>query len=384
MISEHLPSLGRIVLVLITGWSTLLLTLAALWAANPHAGWLCRLAPVALLLAALIPMGLFGFATMFAIQAVAVVALLAVVRARNEPYQEDSRVRVVSATSELPQRRPQFSLGQLFVSLMLGAAILTLVLSAPDEDDVVDFSDFADWLQLGLLGFALAAAALLAWMLVARGRRRPVAMAVAGLFLAAFVGRKSGLATSLATRFEITDLWLLASVWIVSLSLVLSCCLWFLAKAGWNWWPGRTAATRPPSKLARVTIVLIAVAFTLPTLDLGWAMVPPTRPTELQSPQPNGYEQLVHIEGQMSWGPVFDIDPEDATPSQSEQFVRDNQDRLLALDAALDLPSQATVYWEDTWQDQGRIFRNLYHAWDVAARAAVAQGDSGRAAECHL
>jgi hypothetical protein len=336
----------------------------------------------------LIPMGLQAFASMFLIQTFGVVGFMAFARAvvRRKKRRAVQQVDEDDFTERAPPVRlpPQFSLGHLFTWPLVGATILALALNVPDEEELTDLATIAAWISLGLLGLMLAVATLLAWTLVAMGRWRTVAVAVAALFLGALVGQQSGIAARLAARFEIWDGWVLVAVSIVSLSTGLSCCLWLLALAGWNWWPRTTAASPWSSKGAVAVIVLVSVTFTLPTLDLGLSLVPPARPSEAEPPQPNGYEKLAHIEEQMNWGPVSDIDANDATASQSEQFVRDNEDRLTALVDALDLPSRVTVYWQDTWPDQGRIFRNLYHALDVAARSAIAHGDNSRAAEYYL
>jgi hypothetical protein len=134
--SENFPSWGQIVLLLIAGWGILLFSLAALWAANPRASWLTRLAPVGLLSAMLIPMGLQAFASMFLIQTFGVVGFMAFARAvvRRKKRRAVQQVDEDDFTERAPPVRlpPQFSLGHLFTWPLVGATILALALNMPE------------------------------------------------------------------------------------------------------------------------------------------------------------------------------------------------------------------------------------------------------------
>lgn len=390
MISEYLPSLGQLVLIAIGGWATLLFSLATLWTANTRASWLARLSPIGLLLATLIPMGCFAFAGVFAAQAMMVMSYFAAARAvrcglmrRSEPQEAGGCQTLFGKRNRW---RPQFSLGRMFIAFLVCAIILTLVMRAPEEDEIIDLSTLAAWVQVALLGLALAIATILAWSLAAMGHRRTVGAAVAGLFLAALLGEQSGIATRLGAGLEITDRWLIVFAWILTSTLALTCCLALLAKAGWSWWPRTFSATRPPSTLARLVVVLIAVLLMVPTIDLGWAMIPPSPSTQPEAPRPNGYDVVAQIERKLNWDSITADDPLEASMSEATQFTRDNQDHLVELAAALELPSQVVIDWRPGYppSSPNNIYHDVYYAWNLAAKAASGGGDDGRAAEYYL
>ncbi|MBN2021508.1 MAG: hypothetical protein JW809_01825 [Pirellulales bacterium] len=138
-------------------------------------------------------------------------------------------------------------------------------------------------------------------------------------------------------------------------------------------------------------LVLIGVALVVPSLGLFYAlMTPPAMPDEPPPPEPNGYDTLVRIGGQLANVNVpytNDTRPlgQPFGPDAFRAFRRQYDPLLSEARAALDQPCRVRVTFDPrSLGDSPQRVRQLCRALDAAGRAAAFDGEHAAAVGYHL
>lgn len=381
--------------------------IASLWATNRRVGWFARVAPITILLAALLPIGMFDLAIVLAMEAAFVIGGVWLVRGVRS-WRKRRKAKRLAAAGELsgeaePSRSwvPRFGLFDLLKAVALGAVVLAIARLASDEWGGTDWSSPVNWAQALAVGAILA---LLVWAGQGLARVRgwwglliPVFLVLAVAGAIPWVQGKAPI--DLLIFFEPAWGWLA----LVAVLQALAVATWqhLLATAGWDWWTeSKTtgelmadAATDSPrghrigTFVARAALCGLALVCLLPLADAYRGLLPPRDVPVVTLPKPNGYEELVRAAGLVNWNSCPSGDAEGSSAAQCAQFVQDNGPALAVFREALTMPSQAPVdysYMSAPALTNIQRLRELCRAHTVRAKAAAAAGRPDEACQSLL
>jgi hypothetical protein len=348
------------------GWlAATLFGLLALWATAGRFRWYWHVAPLALALAALVPMGGYQPLLIFGSQASGVV--LYCVIAAFIPHRRDVR-------SEEPPRQIRawrFTLLDGVLAILLAASVLAIVRNVPYAGDA---GGTLDWWDYALTGLGFAAVTCAAYQLVAgwlswywRGLVTPL-MLGAGIALL-FAGDISEpflpyLATSLSAlgtsqsgdNYE----------WIVVLSLAqfwqTAIWLFFLRMAGWHWWPSLPWGERwallntnrwPKTYRAVHVVTRLALCFATLVLlgsvaEIYWNLLPPRKLPLVELPNSNGADDVEPVAKLVNWAAIPMHDPDEVDDFACSQFAEQNAEALRQIRRSLDKPWMREIDFQDS------------------------------------
>ena len=394
LLRDNLPP--RVLLGLAALLAATLYGLAGYWAAAGRVGWLGRIAPIALLLAALVPLGAFELIALFGTQAAVIVAWVNVAQIvpAYRAARAGGRRRRDAVRTTLRQwwaGGPQFRLRDLLAAVLLAAGVLAIVRHvdpsaslAASATSVVFGLPYAGFVVMGFLAGVVTIAA--EWIVFGRAKRfyrvavllLPCAALYAAWHLAA------------GESFLLVPSWMLGVVGWMAL----------MRAAGWRFWRRDANSEHPTeqdaivsglrrpgrlvSRVAGCATAVVALAILLP---LYIELLPGQAPT-FDLPDPNGHEEVPRLVKSLNWSAVPTQDVEIAGGAACRQFVRDNAMTLADVRKALRLPSSVPIVCGPEFVASQlphiQDFRVLARALAVEAKAARIEGQHGQAANICL
>jgi hypothetical protein len=138
---------------------------------------------------------------------------------------------------------------------------------------------------------------------------------------------------------------------------------------------GASSATRIFSPMWTATLATATLLPLVPLVDVYRALLPPPLPPPAEMPKPNGYDLITQLEGTLNWTAIPTMDVAAASAAACQQFARDNQALFASLHEALKVPSRVPLDYYDpmSWSiiaaDDAR--RKLGRALYGRARAEV-------------
>ncbi|HXT57436.1 MAG TPA: hypothetical protein VN699_02325 [Pirellulales bacterium] len=371
---------NAILLTVLAASAASLYGLLAIWAGLGRGHWFVRAAVVAAAIGMLLPVPAFDLAIVFLSQALSVAApllLLEMIRSAKH--------RNVACDSEITEPIPsghRFTLVDLFLLTLVAAGAASLGAYLPAKH-----RDF--WLSYMMIG-AGAGIVTLAAAWAALGRRWPIlrwAVLIAAAPAVGWLLRLAEVPEELSENlFGASALLGIpgAPAWFAPTSMSLTAALIAaplacFQSAGWlkifvSGRLGRTAALASPGWTRRIAgslavVVLSAASLFFATIYFK-ALFPPRAP-HLQTPNPNGYDALAKLGGELAQTSVFEIDE----PSEAEKraFVSANFGKLDAAHAALDLPHAVPISYDsdDLHVERFSELRNLWRALAIQGQLAV-------------
>ena len=412
-----------------TFWSILAATLltsvyglAAFWAAWPRASWLARWAPLAILLAALAPLGAYELVAFNAAQAAVIVVGVFLARSvqsrrasrRVSDPGSDAKLHATAPPVVAPPgavaHRPQFTLVDVLQGVVLAAAVFALLrLAAPSS--AVAFGSPIEWWPWIATGSTLGLAALAEyWVLLvwpARGwwtfaARTVCILALSGMCVG--VSQLSGLGPGYFLEID-SPLYFLGIFFgaVLLANHFTVAALALSRRAGWSVVspPQICEETeRAPSKLqragrwrqqwvARAVLTATVVAGVWVLGSFYHVVFPGNVPSDEPLPQPNGYEQVVHIASLLNWTAIPMQDVDEATPADCQAFAAANAPLLARARTALEGPSRCPVDYSMAAIGTSQLvniqgFRELARAMAAETRAREAAGKRRDALKCDL
>jgi len=358
---------ANVVLFGLAAMAATLYGIAALWAVGGRAGWLWRTAPVALLLAALVPIGAYELLAVFGAQVAIVIAWVLVVRFGRafrhcHNHGESRRDALRTALRREWSERARFHLRDVLLAVLLAGVVLAIVRLAPPLRT-----------GMGLLppisGAYVAAGAVVGLLTVA------VEWAIFGR--AGWYFRVPVLVLVSATAggmlhwaLDVIDTAAVASsIAIVTLTGLTRITGW----APWRQRADREKRTRAWLRRLSQGVVCAAALASLAILVPAYrAMLPPQPRAAVAMPDPNGYDELVRLGQSLNWSMNSD---------------QDNANSLVLVREALKLPSRVPLlnspYFGTAKTDFG-ILRNLARALAAQAKLAERQGRQADAVDIYL
>jgi len=383
---------ANVVLFGLAAIAATLFGVAAMWAVGGRAGWLARTAPVALLLAALVPIGAYELLAVFGAQVAVVIAWVLVVRLgrafRDSRNQGESRRGALrTALRREWGDRARFHLRDVLLAVLLAGVVLAIVrLAEPMRTGLgllppVSGVYGAVGTVLGILTVAIE------WAIFGRARlylRMPVLLLVlAGLCGELYWGiGLNGVAT-------------------VASGAVTATLMAMTRTAGWAPWrsPGEDRQPMPKSGedkptrrwlrwLAQFAMCVMAVAAVAVLIPAYRVLLPAKSPSAVTLPSPNGYDELVQAAKSINWSAIPSRDDDAASIAASRTFVHDNADSLTLVREALAKPSRVPIvdnapYDIPTPYDIS-ILRDLSRSLRIEARLAEAERRHADAVDIYL
>ena len=347
---------------------------AAFWAVGGRAGWLVRVAPVALLLAALSPLGAYELIVLFGTQVVVVIAWVLMGRfgrvfraGRNRG--ESRRDALRGALEKSWGDGPRFQLRDLLKAVLLVAGVMAIVrFAAPSFTTTGGPIQWGAFILGGAVVGTLTVAA--AWMVF--GQAGWYFRVPAMLLLVAIGGYwqfnvGQNLPSALACSAAVVVLMTLARM------------------TDWAYWRRETTSTEHAARgrdetptrvwrrlLSRAAVCAVALLGLSILIPMYRMLLPPAAP-RVVLPDPNGYNELVRIANPINWF---------AIPSQN------NAAALAAVREALMKPSRVPIvygpqYIAATLPDV-QVLRSLARALTFEAKLAEAEGRHADAVKIYL
>jgi hypothetical protein len=381
--------------------------IAALWAASGRTSWLWRLTPIALLLAALAPIGAYELVALYGAQTVVVIVVISLARfVRRWRAVGNTRDAGVGALGQPLQEtrgpRIQFLLTDLLNAALLIGAVLAIVReAAPGTPSTL--GGRIVWTPLVATGAGFGVTTLAATWVVCGHWRWYFRVTVCALVLGGFGGVLESKGDpiglfALAGNIELTSggyslltrggHLLLATVHGVAIMT----CLLLAYRAGWA---GRRRENPSDHQHAPLTESRIPerdawrwparVAACGVGLWGGWvlgstylALLPPTAPALEPLPVPNGYDELVKAGNGLNWAAVPSQDFDEATFQACESFVQANVSSFALLRKGLARPCQVPFDFNDWFGSENLTdmqgFRSLCRALTISGKVAAATG----------
>lgn len=360
--------------------------LLALWAAGGRLRWYWHAAPLALALAALVPMGGHQPLLVFGCQAAAVVAWESLTACF-------ARWRGWDPTAVSWTQRWRFTLRDGVLAILLAAVVLATARSAPPAGAS---ATPLPWWRYAVSGIGLGAVTCAAMALVG-GRLRwylrtvlVLALADAGEVLIAlgnlgeaiepfvFGGVPSILTGDVCAETVATGQLLLTAAWLLLLRL-----------SGWYWWGAillpadgrlsqrRWVKTRLAVRWSSRTALLASSALLVCLVgEVYWELLPPTQFPDVVLPSPNGSDDIVVIDKKLDWRTIPGQDFDIASDADCVRFVEDNTEALGLLRAAIEKQWLRNVDYYDLSMslDEIQAARNCARALIADARCQLALG----------
>jgi hypothetical protein len=360
---------------------------AALWLVGGAGRWYWRVAPLALLMTALLPIGAYELVVLFGGQ-------VAVIMAAGFASWLLHRRKNVAAESSA-RWRPQFGLRDLIAAVALLATVLAIGRNA-SFNPIWSGADYG-WLWILVtagLGAGLGAIAL-ATGPHERGRGLPWRRAA--ILTAALAATLYGF-----SHYQPAAMFLpgdgrygreLFDVAVVLGYAVLT-GLWSFAarRARETSVPDETIAassiTRTVSPAWTAALVVVTVLPLVPLVDAYRALLPPTVPPPAELPKPNGYDLVTQLEATLNWTAIPTMEVAEASAAACQQFARDNAALFARLSEALKMPSRVPLDYYDpmSWSilasEDAR--RKLGRALYCRARAEASLDRTGQAVATYL
>lgn len=370
-------------------FAALLFGAAALWAVTGRGNVVSRIAPSALLLAALAPTGAYELIAVFGAQIAVIVGWVLFVRLFRayrsaSDRGETARGASTFALREVVRDNARFRLRELMQFVVLTALALAILrFAAPVVSATGGAVNWGSWILVGLLfGAAVVAAE---WLVFGNGRWYTRVAAVA-LGSAAFGG--------LLQYFQgINFLIGLALCFGFAIALVL------VRAAGWAWWRKApftgTAALETSERPARpwwrrpsqAALAVAAITGLALVVMAYWVMLPIPPPT-IELPNPNGYEEVLQVARAMNWSAIPSQDWDTASVGACRQFVIDNAVSMSKLRDALQKDSKVPFAWDGNFVAKSlpdiQFQREVARAVAAEARLAALEGRAGDAADSYI
>ncbi len=315
----------------------------SLWAAADRFRWYWHVAPLALALAALVPMGGREPVLLFGTQAGLIIAC--------EVARKSLGQRRAGNRHPL---RPKFGIGDAIMVLALTGGVMAIVRFQPVQLSPTPVLTWWRWIVSGA-GFAFAT---LSGAVLVTGRRRGISrLAIALPFsLSAIVLLLVGDPKEGAFPYRY---WAPSGVvWSMDWALVLlgtqsaatAAWLLLLQWSGWSWWPApvamepaeRSLSQKSASRLlrwpSRVMVVVGSACVAWGVADAYRTILPPFTMPEVELPELNGVDDLETVDRKINWQAIPLQDLEAADDQACGQLVRDNLEPLRLIRESLEKP----------------------------------------------
>lgn len=367
----------------------------ALWAAGGRYRWYWHVVPLAVTLAALVPMGGRDPLLLFGVQAGTILICEAV------------RKRSVTQRGAVPVGPTmQFGLGDAIAAIALIGVLLAILRVRPVHTVPHHTISVSRWTNSGAgLGFATLAGAALFYSTGAIWRRLAAAVLfaiAAAMLLLVNDPKEAAFDYSLygAIGIQWSYDWVL--VLVPAQAAATAAWLALLKGAGWAWWPARppvdvgdvsisNSVSAP--RFARLSRWVSRFAVVLSTVWLVWVMttayrliLPPFSVPTVELPSPNGADDLLAIDKQLKWSALPSSDVSLASEQECAKFAAENRQQLDRISQSLAKP---WLHVPDN-VDFNKNLQYVHAMRDVAfalwanARAEVAQGRFDLAARDYL
>jgi len=360
---------------------------AALWLIGGAGHWFWRVAPLALLMTALLPIGAYELLILFGGQ-------VAVILGRGFADWLRDRKKVDPDARTTPWR-PQFGLRDLIAAVALLAAVFGIGRHASFNPIWSDADHGWLWILVTAgLGAGLGAIALVTGPLE-RGRglpwRRGAILAVAlvatlygfshyqpaAMFLPGDgrYGREVFNVGVVLGYAVLTGLWAFVARHVHGTSAPDEPAA-----------ASSTARTFSPAWTAAFAVVTLLPL--VPLVDVYRALLPPTVPPPAELPKPNGYDLITQLEATLNWTAIPTMEVAEASAAQCQQFAHDNASLFASLREAVNVPSRVPLDYYDpmSWSiiasedARRRLGRALYGR----ARAEASLDQPAQAAATYL
>ena len=384
---------------------------AALWALGGRASRLLRLAPLALLLAALVPLGAYELVALFATQAIVAmggISLWQSVRARRAEAATQVTARADGpGDAPLPaiNSRPRFLLSDLLKAIVLIAMVAAIVRHAPPLA-VATGGAAIDWWPWIVAGGGLGIITLAAVWTAQSSRRwylRAIVFVVATLAGGALEAESAKGLFDFSVPLnrvpsDIPPGPLLASWQGLAMFVWLS----LLRKANWvGWWRkgvrGGEQKSAPKDvllqhrRVQRIARIVVGGACLLAAWILGsafLALLPPAMPEPVMLPNPNGYDELMQAGQAVDWTAIPSGDKDEATAEARELFAQANAPASELMRRAFSKPSRVPLEYNSAHfspsLNSTSNSRSLFYALHVQAKTALDAGRFGDAVRIYL
>ncbi|MEX2114225.1 MAG: hypothetical protein WD845_13620 [Pirellulales bacterium] len=363
---------------------------SALWAVGGRGNLVSRMAPAALLLAALTPIGAYELIAVFGTEVAVVIGWLLLGRFIRARRSERNRGQLAgdapnSAPQQIWREGPRFQLRELLQFVLLAAVILAIVRFAAPV--VAATGGSVNWGVCILTGFVVGIATIaIEWIVFGN----------AGWY------------------FRVPAVVLVTAAFVVSLQyiegmnvLVAAACGVAMAAAmtlprttGWAWWRKSSEAGEPvtngtikrpsPQWLRWPARAVVSLALGLGlamVIRMYWLMLPPPVPATAL-PNPNGYDELLAAASAMNWSAVPSQDHDAASADACRKFVLDNAGLLARVRESFAKPSQVPIRYDPTFMATNlrsvQLQRELCRALVIEAKLADAEGRQDDAAAANL
>ena len=391
--------------------------IAALWAVAGRGGWLARCLPLALLLAALAPIGAYELLAQYSTQAgVVVVVLLAKLNwPRLLAQFQGSQTPAIepTLTQAISDLRPQFLLRDVLKAVFLAGAVLAIVRhGSPSDLAKAGGTGWTRWIVAGAaLGMTTLAAA---WAI--SSNRRLYFWVIAFVVLTAAIGGvldSARLVRGLVSHLFIplglpvftpagvdVPLW-----WLLLFALrgtMTAAILLLLRRSGWAAWNVKSRVTLQPvgeavttysprdrtRLVARAAICGFSILAAFMLVSMYRALLPPGVAPLEPLPNPNGYNDIVRAAAALNWAALPFRNAEEATVEECGTFVQVNAAALVLMRAGFTKPCRRPFEYTPAFYSlllvDVRGAQALQQALTAEEKAANGSGKTADAAKIDL
>jgi hypothetical protein len=259
--------------------------------------------------------------------------------------------------------KPQFRLGDVFFA----TSVVAIGLAGVEAVRRMDWTGNRQAMPVPWMLEALAVACTgVTAAYFALGQRRSTLRAVSSILVVVSIGiAASCYAEPLSLAFQIISDWpdlQTEQVWVATLPWMLFCVV---APNLWLWQFGQRL---------RTPRVVLAIAIIAPVAYLWYELVRPISIPASSPPDPNGYERLVSIAGQIDDANLWPTMPPTFQPTEAQlrAFRQKNAAVLTEARLALDLPAQVPVPYHGYDTPPLQSLRVLARSFSALGKAAIA------------
>jgi hypothetical protein len=365
--------------------------IAALWAAIGRGGWLVRIVPITLMLAAMLPIGAYELLALVLVQSAIVVGSILAWRSFV------AKSHCVSEEVDQPSAA-RFGLRDLMAALVLVSLVLACVhYRAPSTVQLGTPIDWWPWFLCGgVLGINTVASAILALGTTRWYLRLPtwiVIVAVCGIVMEQQRSTLNPMAKPFLP-FPPPEVGWWVGVTVLQAALI---ALWTHSASLAGWLPSRhilvpqtneslTSRRCTIWQCSARTIAVVGVLLLLGVLGEPYrALIPPPMPSEAPLPVPNGYDGLLDVARQLNWNAIPLTDVDGVSDAACQQFSKANVAAFANLRLRLREQSRVPQIYSANFSPADlQAMRSLARALSAQARAAAAEARYADAARASL